>query len=128
MADKAAPAGWILQNRLYAYLKDEVGAKNVGTEMNTGSGTAIDLATNVKGRITFYEIKTGASVRASIRQALPQLLEYAYWPEDDRAHQLVIVSHLPVTGEANRYLSYLRNKFHIPIIYKQFDLKKNWLI
>lgn len=116
-----------IQNKLYAYLKDKVGAQNVGTEMNTGSGTAIDVATSVKGHITFYEIKTGSSVRASIRQALPQLLEYAYWPEDTRAHELVIVSHLPVTDAANRYLDFLRKRFNLPISYKQFDIKSNSL-
>lgn len=116
-----------IQNKLYAHLKGKLGAKNVGTEMDTGSGTAIDVATNEKGNIIFYEIKTGSSVRASIRQALPQLLEYAYWPDENRAQKLIVVSHLPITDEARRYLSLLRRKFNMPIAYQQFDLNTNSL-
>lgn len=116
-----------IQNRLYAHLREKLGAKNVGTELETGSGTAVDVATSVDGQIVFYEIKTGSSVRSSIRQALPQLLEYAFWPEDRRAHELVIVSHLPITDAANRYLTFLRKEFGLPLTYKQFDLNTNSL-
>lgn len=117
-----------IQNKLYLHLCDEVGAKNVGTEIDTGSGTAIDAATNLPEEITFYEIKTANSVRACIRQAIPQLLEYAFWPKDNRADRLVIVSHLPVTKAAERYLEHLREKFNLPIFYQQFSLKTNKLI
>lgn len=116
-----------IQNRLYVYLKAKLGAANVGTEMDTGSGTAIDVATIEKGRVTFYEIKTSQSVRASIRQAIPQLLEYAYWPPEQRADELVIVSHLPITRAAKRYLDLLRDQFNLPLSYQQFDLTKNTL-
>lgn len=117
-----------IQNRLYAHLKAVLGAKAVGTEQDTGSGTAIDLVTCHQDTVTFYEIKTGASVRASIRQALPQLLEYAYWPDDERAEELIIVSHLPVTKAAQKYLATLRDRFGIPISYRQFDLETNELV
>jgi hypothetical protein len=117
-----------IQNKLFAYLKGQYGAKCVGTEQDTGSGTSIDVVTQVKGLTTFYEIKTGASVRSSIRQAIPQLLEYAFWPEDSRADELVIVSHLPLTTDGDRYLKFLRTNFTIPLTYRQFDLNSNTLI
>ena len=79
-------------------------------------------------KITFYEIKTGTSVRASIRQAIPQLLEYAYWSAEKRADELVIVSHLKITGAAKKYLKFLRDQFNVPLSYKQFDLKTNTLL
>ena len=116
-----------IQNKLYAYLRKKLGPKAVGTENDTGSGTSIDVVTVHRGTTTFYEVKTGPSVRASIRQALPQLLEYAFWPEDQRADELVIVSHLPATNTAERYVNHLRQKFKIPLAYKQFDLKANIL-
>lgn len=116
-----------IQNKLYSHLKDELGASSVGTEIDTGSGTSIDLATHHKGKTTFYEIKTGPSVRSSIRQALPQLLEYAFWPDEQRANALIIVSHLPMTADAKRYLQYLREQFNLPISYQQFDVKKGVL-
>ncbi|MCJ0824974.1 hypothetical protein MQC88_03195 [Luteimonas sp. 50] len=117
-----------IQNRLYEYLKAKIGAPNVGTELDTGSGTAIDLATKQPGKLTFYEIKTSSSVRSCIRQAIPQLLEYAYWPAEERADELVIVSHLPITKAADKYLAHLRDKFELPITYRQFSLTDNRLI
>ena len=116
-----------IQNQLYRHLKGKLGAASVGTEVDTGSGTAIDLVTQHKGKTTFYEIKTGTSVRASVRQALPQLLEYAFWPEHVRADELVIVSHLPPTAESDRYLRFLRRKFGLPISYQQFKLRRTVL-
>lgn len=116
-----------IQNRLYAYLKDRLGSNNVGTEVDTGSGTAIDVVAREGSKVTFYEIKTGKSVRASIRQAIPQLLEYAYWPDGSRADELVIVSHLPLTKVAARYLSFLRSQFKLPLRYRQFDMTRNAL-
>lgn len=117
-----------IQNRLFAYLEGIFGEGHVGTEIDTGDGTSIDMATLIESRATFYEIKTSSSVRACIRQAIPQLLEYAYWPEAERAQEIVIVSHLPVTNEADCYLNFLRIKFNLPISYKQFNLATNSLI
>lgn len=117
-----------IQNRLYNHLCAEVGAKCVGTELNTGVGTTIDVVVKQKNRTTFFEIKTSDSVRTNIRQAIPQLLEYAYWPDSKRADELVIVSHLRITTRAGRYLEYLHKQFNLPLRYRQFDLKKNVLI
>lgn len=117
-----------IQNKLFAYLKGKHGAKSVGTEQDTGSGTSIDVVTEVKGQTTFYEIKTGASVRSSIRQAIPQLLEYAFWPAEHRAHELVIVSHLPLTADGDQYLNFLRAQFKLPLSYRQFDLTTDTLV
>ncbi|HEX5279600.1 MAG TPA: hypothetical protein VFW28_05950 [Micropepsaceae bacterium] len=116
-----------IQNKLYNFLKGKLGPDSVGTEQDTGSGTAIDLATQHNGKTTFYEIKTGASVRSCIRQALPQLLEYAFWPEEERAEELIIVSHLPLSPDGERYLRFLKKRFGLPISYKHFDLHKNVL-
>lgn len=116
-----------LQNRLYEYLRAEHGAKRVGTEIETGYGTSIDLVTKLAGETAFYEIKTCSSVRTSIRQALPQLLEYAHWPKDKRAQRLVVVSHLPITPDAQSYVQFLREMYGLPIEYRQFDLEKNSL-
>lgn len=117
-----------IQNRLYAHLCKKLGVGCVGTEIGTGSGTTIDVVTQHKNKTTFFEIKTSSSVRTSIRQAIPQLLEYAYWPDQKRADELVIVSHLPLTKTAARYLEYLREQFKLPLSYRQFDLKTNKLL
>lgn len=117
-----------IQNSLYAFLCVKLGAAKVGTEVPTGTGTTVDLVTRDRGAITFYEIKTASSIRTSIRQALPQLLEYAYWPPEIRAAELVIVSHLSITASAERYIELLREKYGLPLAYQQFDLEKGVLV
>lgn len=117
-----------IQNRLYKYFTKRLGRSRVGTEIRSGTGTTIDLATKSSGRTVFYEIKTSTSVRTSIRQAIPQLLEYAHWPKDVRAHRFVIVSQLPITRAASMYLEFLRKQYAIPLYYAQFDLSSNMLV
>jgi hypothetical protein len=117
-----------IQNELFKHLVEKLGEKYVGTELDTGTGTAVDLATQRKGKITFYEIKTAPSVRACIRQALPQLLEYSFWPEEKRADELVIVSVHAKTGAADKYIKHLRKEFNLPLSYKQFDLTTGKLV
>lgn len=117
-----------IQNGLYTYLVKRHGAQNVGTELDTGAGTSIDLATQINGVLTFYEIKTSASVRTNIRQAIPQLLEYAYWPAERRAQELVIVSHKALTNSGRRYLKHLRENFGLPLSYRKFDLETGELV
>lgn len=117
-----------IQNRMFKYLVAVHGKDKVGTEIDTGFRTSIDVVVSEPEGLTFYEIKTATVIKASIRQALPQLLEYAYWPNTDKAKRLVIVSHLPTTKDAETYLRGLREKFGIPIHYQQFDLSKNKLV
>lgn len=113
-----------IQNSLYVDLVKEFGVDRVGTENDAGQGTAVDIVVKTDEFCWFYEIKTAMSVKTCIRQALPQLLEYAYWHgEDDRADRLIIVSPFPITKEAETYLSFLRKKFNLEIYYQQYELK-----
>lgn len=115
-----------IQNALYVELVNQYGEKNVGTEVQTGASTSIDIVVKTEKFCWFFEIKTASSVKAAIRQALPQLLEYAYWHGGtDRADRLVIVSPLPITNDAKIYLSFLNEKFGIPIDYQQYKKLKS---
>ncbi len=111
-----------LQNALYASLSGNYGEENVGTEVPTGaSDTCIDVVRRDGGDFVFYEIKTAISLKKAIREALPQLLEYAYWPSTKRAGELVIVTPNKSTSEAREYLSLLRNKFNVPVFHETID-------
>lgn len=110
-----------IQNSLYIELVRQYGEKSVGTEVDTGANTSIDVVVKTEKFCWFFEIKTASSVKAAIRQALPQLLEYAYWHgAADRADRLIIVSPLPITSDAKNYLSFLNKKFGIPIDYQRY--------
>jgi len=113
-----------IQNQLYDQLVATYGDGCVGTEVPTGDGTAIDLVVRTSKFCWFYEIKTASSVKACIRQAIPQLLEYAYWQGDSgRADKLIIVSPKKTTPQATAYLEFLRDRFKFNIHYEQFNPK-----
>jgi hypothetical protein len=109
-----------MQTTLYQKLEGVHGENCVGTENSSGSGTSIDLVVQTPTFRWFYEIKTSDSVKACIRQAIPQLLEYAYWQGDvSRASKLIIVGPKPETEEGAAYLLFLRKKFSLPFYYEQ---------
>ena len=115
-----------MQNSLFETLCQKYGKENVGSEQSTGSGTSIDIAVKAGKSAWFYEIKTDVSVKACIRQAIPQLLEYAYWQGDaSTADRLIIVGPSSVTQEAEAYLAFLRKQFGLEIYYEQYKLPKN---
>ncbi|WP_431129040.1 hypothetical protein [Variovorax paradoxus] len=108
-----------MQTKLYDELIAVHGKACVGTENSSGSGTAIDLVVQAPAFRWFYEIKTAGSVKACIRQGIPQLLEYAYWQcVLDRAQKLIIVGPKPITVEGEAYLDFLRNSFGLELYYE----------
>lgn len=112
----------MLQSKLYQFLSGKYGNENVGTEQPSGtSANSIDLVVKAGEEMIFYELKTNPSIRLSIREALPQLLEYAYWPAETRCSKLVIVAEAEVTQDAVGYLNKLRSEFKIPVFYARID-------
>ncbi|HWP91335.1 MAG TPA: hypothetical protein VNN20_03940 [Thermodesulfobacteriota bacterium] len=111
-----------IQTAIYQQLSRKFGKANVGTEISTGYGSQIDVVLRGDdGGYTFYEIKTSYSVRLCIRDALAQLIEYAYFPRENKAKKLIIVSPNLVTPEAQSYLKWLRERFSIPVYYQRYD-------
>ncbi|WP_027727334.1 hypothetical protein [Treponema sp. C6A8] len=83
----------------------------------------IDIATKDKnGIITFYEIKTNSDARLCVRQALGQLMEYAFFPKVRNANKIVVVGTGSSTPEIDEYISELNEKFNIPVAYRQVKL------
>lgn len=110
----------ILQSAIYEHL-NAMYVDKVSGEQRTVDGTCIDIVVEEGDALTYYEIKTALSARECIRQALGQLLEYAYWPKATPAHRLVVVGKPPLDKDAKAYLSTLNDNFSIPIEYQQFD-------
>lgn len=109
-----------MQTKLYDDLVIAHGKNCVGTELNSGSGTEIDVVVETDKFRWFYEIKTADSVKACIRQAIPQLLEYAYWQCDaKRADKLIVVGPKPPTKDGEQYLKFLRDSFQLELYYEQ---------
>jgi hypothetical protein len=111
-----------LQEALHRRLADEYGVENVGTELPSGVGTSVDVVVRREDGFWFYEIKTSHSPRACIRQALGQLLEYAFWPGSQEATRLVVVGETVLDEEGAEYLRALRKRFYLPLEYEQISL------
>jgi hypothetical protein len=110
----------ILQEALFFHLVKEHGSDNVGTEIPSGAGTSIDIVVKKNDAFWFYEIKTSSSPRSCIRQAIGQLLEYAFWPELIEATRLIVVGESVLDKEGVRYITTLRERFSLPIEYMHF--------
>lgn len=108
-----------LQEALYCRLKEEYGSENVGTELQSGVGTSVDVIVRLINELWFYEIKTALSPRICLRQALGQLLEYAFWPGAQNASRLIVVGETALDEEGKMYLHKLKERFSLPIAYEQ---------
>jgi hypothetical protein len=112
----------VLQEVLYQRLASQFGADNVGTELASGVGTSVDLVVRLPEGYWYYEIKTAHSPRACIREALGQLLEYAFWPGAQEASRLTVVGESSLDQDGEEYLRQLRTRFSLPIHYEQITV------
>lgn len=111
-----------LQTALYDALVKVHGNESVRSELPTGHGTSIDLVVKTAKFCWFYEIKVAKSLKARIRQAIPQLLEYAYWRPDSKiADRLYIASKFAMSKDAQAFLKLLQERFGLPIHYHQIE-------
>jgi hypothetical protein len=108
-----------LQKVLYRRLAKRFGRQNVGTENQGVHGTSIDLVVRRNRSFWFYEIKTAQSPRECIREALGQLLEYAFWPGAQEAARLIVASECALDKEGKEYLRFLNQQFSLPLVYEQ---------
>jgi len=94
----------------------------MGDEIASGNGGRIDLVALLpSGKYDYYEIKPAIIAKHAIREAVPQLLEYAYRAGGKEPRRLVIVSQAPLDPDSNDFLEVLRGKglpfhyLHIPL-------------
>jgi hypothetical protein len=99
-------------------LEKKYGAQNVSIE-NFCCRNRIDAVVKYNSEYFFYEIKIANTARSCIRQAIGQLLEYAYWPGEKKASRIIIVGEHPLREDGNKYLEFLNTEFSIPIKYLQ---------
>ncbi|WP_118973813.1 hypothetical protein [Taibaiella koreensis] len=106
------------------YLREQIssGHKIFTESYKIRDKTRIDILelTN-DGKHIFYEVKTYPNCRYSIRVAVGQLLEYAYFPDGCLTNEFVIVSHLPAGEIELKYLNHLSKKLGVIIRYVCYD-------
>ena len=57
--------------------------------------------------------------RGCLREAIGQLLEYAFWPGAQEAKRLIVVGETAIDRDAAKYLCRLKERFSLPIEYEQ---------
>lgn len=107
------------QNELRRTLKLDLPGTDVAVEARV-DGHRVDAVIGNGRRRVFIELKTRGVVRQVIRDALSQLLEYAYWPTDERCAALLIVGPVAAGPQDQAYLSLLRQRFGVPVHYLQY--------
>ena len=100
---------------------------DAGNKWKHGKKNYVDIKGTLKtGKIDYYEIKTYAA-KASIREAIGQILEYAHYPADKHADRLIIVGPNEPDKFDRMYLKYLRETYHLPIWFRSYSFEKNQL-
>lgn len=114
----------LLQSKLTARLITEYGAENVADEHPSGLGTKIDVVLRrAPEEYWYYEIKTAHSPRSCIREALGQVMEYAYWPGAREPRRLIVCGEAALDDDGRVYLRQLNERFRLPVAYEQIVLE-----
>lgn len=115
----------LLQAGLTARLIAEYGAENVADEHPSGLGTKIDVVLRrTPEEYWYYEIKTAHSPRSCIREALGQVMEYAYWPGAREPRRLIVCGANSLDDDGRAYLQQLNERFRLPVAYEQIVLEE----
>lgn len=91
----------------------------------TGLQNRVDIVACFRDteKYIFYEIKTYPNVMQSIRVAVGQLLEYAFYPQQDLCRVFYIVSHIRANNLELSYLLHLGKTLSMQFGYIYFDRK-----
>ena len=80
----------------------------------------IDLMLTTANRRVLFELKSSTSARRAIRDALGQLLDYAFFEHPKEAMKLVIVGQGSETPSTKHYVKALSTRFRIPLKYHRY--------
>ncbi|MDR3606817.1 MAG: hypothetical protein P4M08_05470, partial [Oligoflexia bacterium] len=108
-----------LQNKIFELLRQRFGVDKVLMEDNF-----VDIKVIKPGKVVYLEIKTDPTPRKAIRQALGQLMDYAFFASPTRELvQLIVVAPGELRPTDENYVQRLTQEFKIPISYRQFTLE-----
>jgi hypothetical protein len=106
-----------MENELEELLQRRFGKEKVEAQRDF-----VDLTLTTADRSVLIEIKASEQARRAIRDALGQLLGYAYQARHGQKAELVIVGRGTPTPDTRRYLDYLRTRFRLDIAYCRYVL------
>lgn len=108
------------QKELGKSLREQLPSADVIVETKVG-GYWVDIVIDVGKTRILIELKTCSVVRQAIREALSQLLEYAYRPPAGPRGDVLLIVCAGREDEVDReYMQMLRDRFRIPVHYLQY--------
>jgi len=109
-----------LQKELHRQLVSQFGNADVTAEFSNVGRTSVDVVVRQGNEYWFYEIKTADSARECLREALGQVLEYAFWPPGSRVvSRLIVVGEAAMDEDCEKYLQLLKKRFSLPVEYQR---------
>ncbi len=119
-----------LQDSFLSYLRNRFPKEKISKEASLkGLNRSIDIYhEKSNGEKIIYEIKAYNDVKNSLRVAIGQLLEYAYYPQRKKKFNLYPVTHKIADDELKSYLENLKSLFSIDVGYIGFDIEKKNII
>lgn len=111
-----------IQNILSKILRTSGQFRNIKVE----DGNIDVQAISNDEQLYFFEIKTDTA-KNNIRQALGQLFEYSFFPDNDKAKKLIIVGDEDPSREVRKYIKHIREKTGLKIFYRWVDMEKELL-
>lgn len=107
-----------IHNRMQKNLCDRL-AKDFPSLKAVQEKSFVDVLIEDQNTVRLYEIKSDLNPRKVLRQAIGQLLEYAYHGKDEtRKVVLIAVGRRKLEDADNEYLNLLREKFNLAIEYE----------
>lgn len=109
-----------IQNRLFGLLQKRYGEDAVVLEK-----AHVDIVVEHPDLYAFIEVKSDPEARLALRNAIGQLLEYAWYEQlaGQRRPELIVAAPAPLTPAARSYLARLREKEGLKIHYVQITLE-----
>ena len=112
----------LIQSEMVRKLEARHGFENVSVEQEI-NGKKIDIVLRDGCSYQFFEIKTSGSAKACIRDAIGQLMEYAYWPGRINAKKLIVVGEEEIDQKTNDYMTFIRGQFSLPVEYERVEIE-----
>ncbi len=113
----------VLQESLVRMLGVDFPGYPIHPEHQVAEGGRVDVAVETPDGFLFCEIKVASHVRAAVREAIGQLLEYAHWPDKCRAKKWWILSEADPSPEDIAYIRSLRTRYGLPFFYRRIDME-----
>ncbi len=112
-----------VQRALLAALRNEFSHCIVRAEHPTGTGGRADVVVRFpNGQLWLYEIKIASTAINVVREAMGQLLEYAFRPNGLNAAKLIVVGEPELDEGTGHYLQRMRSEFNLSIEYRQISV------